>query len=92
MYYKWRCPIFILKINIYYYYYYYIIIIVIIIINIVDAAAVRAERIRCTLVLCGYLAPEVVSRRTKYSVPKIFISSYLYLCYKFRSSTITDKQ
>ena len=25
-------------------------------------------------------------------VPKIFISSYLYLCCKFRSSRVTDKQ
>ena len=41
---------------------------------------------------CAYLASEVVLRKTKYCVPKIFISSYIYLCYKFRSSTVTGKQ
>ena len=30
-------------------------------------------------------------RRTKYCVPKIVISSHLYLCYTFRSSTVTGK-
>ena len=36
--------------------------------------------------------PKVASRRMEYRVPKIFTSSYLYLRYKFRSSTVTDKQ
>ena len=44
------------------------------------------------LVLCACCAPRVASKRTRYHVPKIFISSYLYLHYKFRSSTVTDKQ
>ena len=52
----------------------------------------RAGKIRCTVVPCAYCVPEVVSRRMKYCVPKIFISSYLYLHCKFRSSTVTDKQ
>ena len=51
---------------------------------------VRAGKIRCMLVSCAYCAPEVVSRRTKYCVPEIFISSCL--CYKFIYSTVTDKQ
>ena len=37
-------------------------------------------------------AREVVSSRTKYCLPKIFISSNMYLCCKFRSFTVTDKQ
>ena len=52
----------------------------------------REGKIRCTLVSCAYRVPEVASRRTKYGFPKIFISSYLYLIYTFRSSTVTDKQ
>ena len=40
---------------------------------------------------CTYRAPKVESRTTK-CLPKIFISSCLYLSYKFRSSTATDKQ
>ena len=39
----------------------------------------RAGKIRCTLVLSAYRAPEVVSRKTKYCVPKIFKSSYMSL-------------
>ena len=42
--------------------------------------------------LCTYHVPEGASRRVKYCVHKIFISSYLYLCYIFRSSTDKDKQ
>ena len=53
---------------------------------------VRAGKIRRTVVSCAYRVPEVVLRRTKYRVPKIFISSYLYLRCKFRSSAVTDKQ
>ena len=52
----------------------------------------RARKIRCTVVSCAYRVPEVVSRRMKYCVPKIFISSYLCPRCKFRSSTVTDKQ
>ena len=52
----------------------------------------QSGKIRCTLVSCTYRAPKVESRTTKLRVLKIFISSYLYLCYKFRSSTVTDKQ
>ena len=43
----------------------------------------RAGKIRCTLVSCTCCALKV---------PKIFIFSYLYLHYKFRSSPVTDKQ
>ena len=52
----------------------------------------RAGKIRRTVVQCTYRVPEVVSRRTKYHVPKIFISSDLCLRCKFRSSTVIDKQ
>ena len=49
-------------------------------------------KISCTLVLCTYHAPKGALRRTKCYVPKMFIFSYLYLCYKFRSSAVVDKQ
>ena len=40
-----------------------------------------------------YCAPKAESRTMKKQLcHKIFISSFLYLCYKFRSSTVTDKQ
>ena len=45
----------------------------------------RAGKIRHTVVSCAYRVPEVVLRRTKYRVPKVFISSYLCLRCKFRS-------
>ena len=35
----------------------------------------RAEKIRHTVVSCTYRVPEVVLRRMKYRVPKIFMSS-----------------
>ena len=47
--------------------------------------------LRCILVSCPYGAPKIESR-TKELVPKICMSSYLYLFYKFRSSAATDKQ
>ena len=36
---------------------------------------IRAGKIRRTLVSCAYRVPEVVSRRTKYRVSKLFIYS-----------------
>ena len=52
----------------------------------------RAEKNRCTLVPCTYHAPKIELRTTKQCVPKKFISSYLYLRYKFRSLTVTDQK
>ena len=52
----------------------------------------KAGKIMATLVSCACRAPKVALRRTKERVPKIFISSYPYLHYKFRSLTVTDKQ
>ena len=52
----------------------------------------RAGKIRHTVVSCTYRVPEVVLRRMKYRVPKIFISSYQCLRCKFRSSAVIDKQ
>ena len=51
----------------------------------------RAEKIRDTLMLCNHHTPKVELRTTKQHVPKIYISSYLHLHYKFRSSIVTDK-
>ena len=42
--------------------------------------------------LGAYRAPKVESRPTKQRLPKTLISLYLYLRYKFRSSTVTDKK
>ena len=44
------------------------------------------------LVLCTCRAPKIELRTTKLCVVKIFMSLYLYLSYKFRSSIVTDKQ
>ena len=60
-----------------------------------DRIDIRAGKISHMLVSCAYHAPEVTSRRTKYHVSKIFISSYLYLLhYKFLDlfRTLTDKK
>ena len=51
-----------------------------------------AGKVRCTLMSCACRAFKVASRGTKQRVPKIFISLYLYLHYKFRSAIVTDKQ
>ena len=48
-------------------------------------------KISCMLMLCIYHALKEHWGEQNI-VPKMFIFSYLYLCYKFRSSAVVDKQ
>ena len=52
----------------------------------------RVGKIRHTLGSWTYYAPKVESKTAKKCVPKIFMSSYPYFCYMFRSSTVYSIQ